>query len=120
MLQPDGSSRAPELREANTEQDRIFEFYANLFESMPDDDDDENATSLVDRFKGSPALLGGIPLGRVLEFPESQFNANREPLVQALVEDNADVGHQLEVASYWFRLKEIAEIVKGKMARGEI
>lgn len=119
VLQPDGSSYTPELREAVTEEGRIFEFYANLFESIPDDDD-ENAGNLVDRFRSSPVLLEGIPLGRVLNFPETQLDASREPLREVLLRKDGNLGHQLEVTCYWFKVGEIADLVKGKVAKGEV
>lgn len=115
VLEPDGTSHIPELPEVATEEGRIFEFYANLFESTPESDD-ESVDNLVERFDSSPALLNGIPLERVVSFPGRQFDSNKA----ALLSGEGDFEHLLEVAYYWLRVREVADSVKSRMATGEV
>ncbi|KKR51157.1 MAG: hypothetical protein UT84_C0002G0018 [Candidatus Curtissbacteria bacterium GW2011_GWA1_40_16] len=110
VLQSDGSSHTPELREAVTEEGRIFEFYSNLFDSVPEVDDD-SADKLVERFDDSPALLEGIMLATALDFPQSQF----ERYKATLIGDTQDFEHDLEVAYYWSQVKNVANIVKSRI-----
>jgi hypothetical protein len=116
VLQEDGSLHAPDLSQVTAEEEaRINEFYANLFDIIPDPGDDA-ATLLCERFDSSPQLLRGITLKRVLNYAADRYSREVSKLLSG--DPRVDVDAQVETMFSWLRFKQLSNFIIEGMNSG--